>query len=172
MFGCLVLTNGAARADEGERIISGYGALGSFATGIGEDSTTEVGAALGVDFEVGLTEALWFRLSGGGGIYTGRPTSASAQASAGITFVFDVLRYVPYAHLGVGGVALYADETPGADDADTAVSLHPLIELGAGVDILSASDYSWGLHIRAESFVDRTALVMIGARLSYRWGFF
>ncbi len=153
-------------------MVSAYGGLASVAAGIGQDSVTEIGAGLGGDFELGLTQALWLRFSMGAGLYSGRPTSASGQATIGFTYVFDVLRYVPYAHLGIGGVALYADETPLADHSMNTTNFHPLIEIGAGVDILSASDYSWGLHVRAESFIDRTALFLAGARLSYRWGFF
>lgn len=163
-----------ASADEGETALSAYGGLASFAVD-GEDSdetSTGLGFGVGIDYERGLTEALWLRLSGGGALYSGRPTSASGVATAGVTYVFDVLKYVPYGHVGVGGAVLWADRAPGEPEPRRETTLVPVIELGGGLDILSGDDFSWGVHLRLQSFVTETALFTAGLRLSWRWGFF
>jgi len=175
LVGLAITTPSSARADEGERIFSIYGGVATFASGVGsgeEDTASGVGAQIGIDYERGLTRAVWFRASAGGALYTGRPTSASGQATAGLTYVFDVFKYVPYAHIGLGGAAIYLDRTPEADDADNGTELHPLVELGLGLDVLSKDDFSYGFHLRFQSFLDRTALALGGVRISWRWGFF
>lgn len=161
-----------ARADEGESALSPYVGFASFALAEESDTTTGLGVGAGLDYERGLTEAIWLRLSAGGALYNGRPTAASGHATAGLTYVFDVLKYVPYAHLGLGGAVLYADHAPGEDQADNQTSLEPLIELGGGLDVLTDPDFSWGIHIRFGSFITRSALFTAGFRVSWRWGFF
>jgi hypothetical protein len=163
-----------AVADEGEKALSVYGGVASFAVD-GEDTdatSTGIGFGIGADYEHGITETLWLRVSGGGALYTGRPTSASGQATFGLTYVFDVLKYVPYGHVGVGGALLYADRAPDEPEPLRERSLVPLVELGGGLDILSNPDFSWGVHLRLQSFVTDTALFTGGIRVSWRWGFF
>ena len=170
----LAVAASPAIADEGETTLSAYGGFASFAIDAedSDDTSTGLGFGLGVDYERGLTETLWLRLSGGGALYSGRPTSASGQATIGLTYVFDVLKYVPYGHVGAGGAVLWADRAPGEPEPMRETSLVPLIELGGGLDILSGDDFSWGVHLRLQSFVTQTALFTAGLRLSWRWGFF
>lgn len=167
----LMAASPSARADEGETALSIYGGLASFAIDE-EETTTGIGLGAGLDVERGLTESVWLRASGGGAIYRGRPTAFTAHATLGLTYAFDVLKYVPYAHLGGGATWIHADRTPGAPEADNQSSIEPLIEIGGGLDVLSDPDFSWGVQLRFESFVNRTALVTAGLRISWRWGFF
>lgn len=163
-----------ALADEGETALSAYGGLASFAFDVedSDDTSTGIGFGAGVDYERGLTESIWLRLSGGGALYSGRPTSASGQATAGLTYVFDVLQYVPYGHIGAGAALLWADQAPGEPEPAREANLIPVLEIGGGLDILSGDDYSWGVHLRLQSFVTQAALFTAGLRASWRWGFF
>lgn len=170
----MAVTAGPVWADEGEKALSVYGGFASFAVDPdGSDETsTGLGFGAGVDYEHGITETVWIRLSGGGALYSGRPTSASGHATLGLTYVFDVFKYVPYGHVGVGGAVLWADRAPGEPEPMRETSLVPLVELGGGLDILSNPDFSWGVQLRLQSFVTQTALFTGGLRVSWRWGFF
>ncbi len=68
------------------------------------------GAALGLEYEHGFSDAMSFRVNGGGGVYFANlakdeKTSYSTHATVGLTYIFDVVRYVPYASVGVGGIS-------------------------------------------------------------------
>ena len=169
-----MLSAASAVADEGEKALSVYGGIASFAVDDSEsdETSTGLGFGVGVDYEHGLTETIWLRISGGGALYTGRPTSASGQATLGLTYVFDVLKFVPYGHVGIGGAVLWADRAPGEPEPMRDTTAVPLVELGGGLDVLSNPDFSWGVQLRVQSFVTRTALFTGGLRLSWRWGFF
>ncbi|HTM19191.1 MAG TPA: hypothetical protein VL172_01745 [Kofleriaceae bacterium] len=158
----VTLSAGPAAAGEDDRSISA--SLG-YATFSVPDHTPH-GGSLDVAYERGFADALSFRAEVGGGAYpigTGSP-GYSLQAAVGLTYLFDVVRYVPYIHAGVGGILLTAPDL----DPD----LSPLVELGIGLDILHSRTWSYGAAARFESFVNDTAFFTAGVRLSYRWGFF
>jgi hypothetical protein len=160
-----ILAAPPANADEGESAIS---VSASFA-GFSVPDHSPVGGTLGFDYERGITDVLWLRASGGGGGFSDEGSPAYAGYSeVGITYVIDVLRYVPYVNLGVGGIYMQVEE-PG-DDFEN--GLQPLISIGAGVDILTSRNRSYGVYTRFESFLGRSAFYSLGARMSWRWGFF
>jgi len=157
----LALLAGPARADDGESAISISAGYASFAIPEHEPP----GGALGLEYEHGLSDVFWLRAAAAGGVYgaDGGPSYA-AQGSIGLTYVVDVVKYIPYLHLGIGGVGVFG----GAVDRQ----LHPVAELGAGLDILARRDLSWGPWLRLASFLDDSEFVSGGLRLSWRWGFF
>src|SRR5262245_40411160 len=157
----LAVLNGPARADDGESAISISAGYASFAIPEPEPP----GGALGLEYEHGLSDVFWLRAAAAGGVYgaDGGPSYA-AQGSIGLTYVVDVVKYIPYLHLGIGGVGVFG----GALDRQ----LHPIAELGVGLDILARRDLSWGPWLRLASFLDDSEFVSGGLRLSWRWGFF
>jgi hypothetical protein len=122
------------------------------------------GSVLGFDYERGFTDVVWLRVTGGGGAYYDDDFSYSGHATVGLTYSFDVLKYVPYANLGIGGIVL------GGGGVETDV--HALVELGLGVDILHSRTFSYGVQLRFESFLQETSFFTGGVRATWRWGFF
>lgn len=122
------------------------------------------GGVLGLDFERGFSDALAWRVSGGVGTYLGDLRTHSGHLTLGLTYLFDVLKYVPYANVGVGAIAI------GGGELDT--DLSALLELGVGLDVLHSRSFSYGIQMRFESFLEQTAFFTVGARASWRWGFF
>jgi hypothetical protein len=152
-----------ALAGEDDRSLSVGLGYGRFSV---PDDIAPHGGVLSFDYEHGFADALSFHASAGGGYYPvgdGAP-GYGAQASLGLTYLFDVVRYVPYIRLGLGGIVLRAEEL------DTDVS--PLLELGIGMDVLHSRSWSYGIAARFESFIVDTSFFTAGVRVSYRWGFF
>jgi hypothetical protein len=160
---CLVAAApGQAAADEGENALS---VSLNYATYAVPDHNPP-GAMLGFDYERGFTDTVWLRVSGGGSVFYSGEDGASyaGHAVIGLTYAFDVLRYVPYANLGVGAIVI------GGGPTETDVSA--LLELGFGLDILHSRSFSYGVQVRFESFIEETAFFTAGLRATYRWGFF
>ena len=151
-----------AAASEGENIISLR--LGYAGYTLSDQDHAASGALVGVEYERGVTEALWLRGQVGLGAYPFGEASFSGDASVGLTYAIDVIRYVPYVKGGVGVLGVIG---PAVD-----TSIYPLIEAGAGLDILHSRAFSYGLEARVEAFFEGTAFFTAGARISYRWGFF
>ncbi len=151
-----------AAADEGESALS----VGlSFASFTIPDHDGQ-GGALGIEYERGLSDAFWLRLSATGAVLDGGDdgTRYAGHAAVGLTYVVDVLKYVPYLHAGIGAVALGG----GAVDGE----LHPVAEIGVGLDVLARRGLSYGAFARLGSFLDDSAFVTAGLRMTWRWGFF
>jgi hypothetical protein len=159
-------------AGEDDRSLSVGLGYGTYA--IPEPDHQPSGAVLGIDYERGFSEELAFRVSALGGVYplgnderddgTRPSTSYSAQLSVGFTYLFDVLKYVPYVHGGLGGVLLLGGPGDG--------KLNGLVELGGGLEILMSRRFSYGVYARFDSFAQETTVFTAGARATYRWGFF
>ena len=123
------------------------------------------GGVFGVDYERGFSDAFSFRLSGGLGGYRGDGLSTySGHLVAGLTYLFDVVKYVPYANLGIGGIVIAGGE----DGTRSSV----LVELGVGVDVLRSRSFSYGIGLRFETFLQETSFFTAGLRATWRWGFF
>lgn len=158
-----------AHAGEGEKALS---LVGQYSTWAITDETdpapcdfAATGAALGFDYERGWNDTLWLRASMAGGYYDGtRGRAWSGGGTVGITYALDVLRYVPYANLGVGALAV------GGSALDT--QLKPVVELGFGLDVLESRTFSWGVVARFDAFASTARFWTIGPRLTWRWGFF
>jgi hypothetical protein len=152
-----------AQADEGDHALSVSLSYGRFSSS--EPELDGNGAVLGFDYERGVSDAIWLRASVGGGVYRAEDdTSFSGHFTAGVTYAFDVIRYVPYLNAGIGGIVLGG----GAAETDVAA----LLEIGAGIDVLHSREFSYGVLIRFESFIERTSFFTAGLRATYRWGFF
>jgi len=150
-----------AIADEGESAFSAGIALSGFSI----PDHAPIGGLVGVDYEYSLTEAIWLKLSaGGGGYYDDGDPAFAGYSHIGISYLIDVLKYVPHIDLGVGVFAIRADEVENP--------ILPLIELGVGLDFLVSRKRSYGVFARFESFLGRSAFYSIGVRRSWRWGFF
>jgi hypothetical protein len=157
----LVSAAAPAAASDGESALSVSLGYGTYSI----PDTNPHGGVLGVEYERGFSDALSWRVSAGGGGYAlNGQLSYSGHLIAGITYLFDVLKYVPYANLGVGGIVI------GGGDVDTQVN--GLIELGAGLDVLHSRSFSYGVQLRFESFVSQTSFFTAGVRATWRWGFF
>ena len=103
------------------------------------------GSVLGVEYERGFSDTMGWRIAGGGGAYIGDGRlSYSGHAVVGLTYLFDVLKYVPYANLGLGGIVIY--------DSEFETRTSALIELGVGLDILHSRSFSYGVQLRFESW--------------------
>jgi hypothetical protein len=85
------------------------------------------------------------------------------MADVGITFRFDVLKYVPYAFGGLGGMV----SAGGAFDD----GLVPVLVVGGGLDVLQSRSRSWGIEARVIGFASDTTVFTIGLRGSLRWGY-
>lgn len=158
----LVAAPAPGRAADGERALS---ATLGYAAYTGPEHTPH-GGALGIDFERGFSDALSWRISGGGGIYYRERLTYSGQLTAGIVYLFDVLKYVPYLEAGVGGV-LIVDP-----DADAALDISPLVAIGIGLDVLRDRTSSFGVYVRFETLLQETSFFTAGVRSTWRWGFF
>jgi hypothetical protein len=84
-------------------------------------------------------------------------------ADVGITFRFDVLKWVPYAFGGLGAMA----STGGALDG----GLVPVLVVGGGLDILESRSRSWGFEARVIGFASDVTVFTIGLRGTARWGY-
>lgn len=157
----LLFPGTAALADEEESALSLSIAYAGFAI----PDHTPHGATLGIDYERGISDAVWLRASGGGGgMYDAGAPAYVAHAEVGVTYVIDVLRYVPHVDLGIGGIYL------GGDNIDSTIK--PMIQIGAGLDMLVSRDRSYGVFTRFESYLGRSAFFSLGVRTTWRWGFF
>lgn len=152
---------GPARAGEDDRALSVSLSYGTFSI----PDHTPKGSVLGLDYERGFSEVLAFRASTGGGVYfEDGSRSYSGHLVLGITYLMDVLKYVPYVNAGVGCILL------GGGDVD--LDLSALLEFGVGLDVLHSRTFSYGAVVRFESYIQETAFFTAGVRATWRWGFF
>jgi hypothetical protein len=160
-----VLCPAPAAASEGESALSVYLGYGTYAVVDEDERPSGHGTVIGLDFERGVSDALSLRVSGGGGGYLGDDrTTYSGQFTVGITYLLDVVKYVPYVNVGLGGIVI------GGGGMNTEFA--GLLELGGGVDILHSRSFSYGVQLRFESFIEQTAFFTAGVRATWRWGFF
>jgi hypothetical protein len=159
---------GAAAAGEGESALSGSLGAGTFVLP-GEEEDETIGPTAGgvglVSYERGFSEALSWRVELSGGLYGGGGLSWSGAAAGGLVYRFDVLKYVPYALLEVGGSVV------GGGELEDSV-IDPVVLIGGGLDFLLGRSRSWGLEARLASFAGDTTLISLGARYTIRWGYF
>jgi hypothetical protein len=123
-----------------------------------------VGGIAAVEYERGLTDAFWLRLSGGGGLFSADGLAWGAFGVAGVMYRVDVLRYVPWVSLGVGVI--------GVGGGSFATQAKALVEVGVGLDILQSTTLSYGVEIRVDSFASQVVWFTVGPRISWRWGYF
>ncbi len=126
-----------------------------------------VGGVLVASYERGFTDALSWRVDLSGGLHGIDGLSWSAVAAAGVVYRYDVIKYVPYAMLQLGGTAIGDGPIPDDDSPE----LDPVVLVGAGVDLLRDRRSSWGVETRVALGAD-VVTATLGARFTWRWGFF
>jgi hypothetical protein len=166
---------GTARAD-GDQALSASVGWATFSTtgkAIGRKAapslSPDVGGTASAAYEQGFSTDLGVRGELAGGVFYGGEQAGESKASyalladAGLVFRFDVLKYVPYAFAGVGGVA----QTGGPLDR----GLDFVLVIGGGVDWLQSREHSLGLEARVASFGGDVTVLTVGVRGTVRWGF-
>lgn len=171
------LIGGTAHA-EGERALSaglGWATFSTPGTPMMRNQapptlSPDVGGALAVSYEHSISTDLGLRVELAGGVFYGGgqamqgQTSYAALGDAGVVFRFDVLKFVPYAFGGLGGVAA------GGGPIDRGADL--VLVVGGGVDWLRSRERSYGLEARVASFGGDITVVTFGLRGTVRWGLF
>ena len=159
-FGGVLVAPRAANADSGENIVAVAGAGARVHV---DNQGSWAGGAIG-EFQRGISRSVWLRVSAGGMLSVDQPDDSAWFASTGLTYAFDVVRYVPYLHLGVGAAWLWRDGqhhdiTPAADFA-------------SGIDFLANRTRSYGLVARVVTSFTNETVYTVGFRVAHRWGFF
>jgi hypothetical protein len=162
---------------ENERALSVSLAWATFAVpGVAEGNmepptvTPTVGGALATSYEHAIGSDFSLRGELAGGLfYGGHKMDQSAMsyaglADAGVTFRFDVLKFVPYAFGGIGAVVTSGGPIGSGGNLVLAV--------GGGLDILASRSKSWGFEARLASFGGDLTIFTIGVRATTRWGYF
>lgn len=125
--------------------------------------TSYAGATLAGEYERSISSDFSLRGELAGGIFGGDGTSYVGLADAGVVYRFDVLKYVPYAFLGIGGII----SGGGSIDRDTTF----VVALGGGLDVLTSRERSWGVEARLASFASDVTVFTLGLRGTIRWGY-
>jgi hypothetical protein len=162
---------------EGERALSlglGWATFSTPGEAMGSSEppaiTPDVGGALTVTYEHAVGSDFSLRAELSGGLFYGGESkdesalSYSALLDGGIVYRFDVLKYVPYAFGGIGGVA-----TTGGPIAS---GVNFVLAVGGGVDMLVSRSRSYGIEGRLASFGGDVTIFTFGVRGTVRWGYF
>ncbi len=134
--------------------------------------TGKIGIDLGLHYTYGLSDAFnlvaeagWAGFTSSGA--TGPQPSTIAYGGVGALYVFDVLRWVPYAGALVGPAYF----TGGAVDKAFFV---PDLQLAAGLDYAITREWAVGGEYRQHVFVGKTSdypeYSAFGLRVEYVWG--
>jgi hypothetical protein len=130
----------------------------------------DIGGTLSGVYEYALSTDISLRGEAAFGVFSGgemkgqSATSFAGLGDAGVAFRFDVLKCVPYAFAGLGGV--YAGGGPIDRGGDL------VLVIGGGLDILVSRERSWGFEARLASFGGDITLFTFGLRGTHRWGIF
>ena len=165
---CLLLP-GIAGAVEGEQTLSLSARFASLTVTETVDGRNQdrsgFGGGLLLDYQRAVSDTLWLRAAGAGTVHAIEDQATFAgHATVGATYQVDVLKYVPYVSAGIGASVI------GGGILD--LQLKPYLELGVGIDVISSTTFSWGIDARFSSFLSSAAVVMVGPRFSWRWGYF
>jgi hypothetical protein len=133
--------------------------------------TPTVGGSLAVTYEHAIGTDIALRGELVGGLFYGGHSDMQSALSyatlvdAGITYRFDVLKYVPYAFAGVGAVVTSGGPIGGTVD--------PVLVIGGGLDVLVDRSRSWSaIEGRLASFGGDVTVFTLGVRVTTRWGYF
>jgi hypothetical protein len=159
-----------ALAAEGERSLSlgldyNWWTVGQEQPGDEPDELSGHGPQLAVDYHRAHEDTLWWRASAVGGYYFVPDGKAwGAGGTLGFTYAVDVLRYVPFFQLGVGGLYLSGD---GVD-----AGFKTVVELGLGLEVIQSRSHSFTVVGKVDTFASTAVFLSLGARYSWRWGYF
>ena len=179
----LLALTGAAHA-EGDRALSldlGYGTFSVPGVASGNMQPPSIspdwGVDLGATYEHSVSTDIGFRFELAGSLFDGGAVAAGTAkkkqpsnlsyaglGAAGIVFRFDVLKLVPYAFGGVGGVVSSGGPINNGTDF--------VVVVGGGVDWLSSRTRSYGIEGRLASFGGDITVFTLNLRGSLRWGYF
>lgn len=175
-FATAIAGAGAAARADGETAVSasvGWATFSGTGKRVGKQApptlSPDLGGALSFAYERAISGDFSLRgeLAGGvfygGGRATDAKTSLAALGDAGVTFRFDVLKYVPYAFAGLGGV------TAGGGPLDRSTEF--VLVIGGGLDWLQSRERSYGFEARLASFGGDMTILTVGLRGTVRWGF-
>jgi hypothetical protein len=144
---------------------------------VGDKSTPDIGGAVGAHWAYGLSDAFNLMVEGtwslvslgqssGKGIPSTRP-SWVGSAGVGVGYVFDVLSWVPYAGVLVGGYALSGGSIGGVD-------VLPGVAIALGLDYRFTRRLAGGVALRQHVLVTDTStypsFTQAFARVEYTWG--
>jgi len=169
---------GPARAESEQALSVGLGWATFSAPGEAMNGMTPpalsptIGGSLSVSYERHVGTDLALRAEAVGGLFYGGGDAAKMQsqtasallADLGAALRFDVLKYVPYAFVGLGAV------TTGGGPLDRGTD--PVLVVGGGLDWLQSRARSYGLEARVASFGGDVTVVTLGLRGTTRWGYF
>ncbi|HEY1554829.1 MAG TPA: hypothetical protein VGF94_08345 [Kofleriaceae bacterium] len=130
----------------------------------------DIGGSLSVIYERGVSTDLSLRGELAGHVFDGGAAKGQSDASfaglgdVGAVFRFDVLKYVPYAFGGVGGV--WSGGGPIGSGGEF------VLVIGGGLDVLASRSRSWGIEGRLASFGGDVTVFSLGLRGTIRWGYF
>lgn len=156
-----------AWAGDGETAASaavGYATYGTPDDRMQETLTPTAGATVQATYERGFGDDAAWRVQLAGSIYGGGGIAGTGLATVGLTYRLDVLRYVPYAAIGVGVLA--------RGGGPFATGFEPALEVGGGVDVLRGRARSWGVAAAITSFASDTTTLTVTVRSTWRWGYF
>ncbi|MGH7272195.1 MAG: outer membrane beta-barrel protein [Polyangiaceae bacterium] len=150
--------------------------LGAAMLVLKDQSAPDLGPAMGGHFTYGLTDAFNLMAEGTFSIVSFSTPSDprapktlpawTANADVGVGYVFDVLRWVPYAGLLVGGYALSGGTLGG-------VKILPGAEIALGLDYRVDRSLSVGVALRQHWLTEQTTYPSFSqalARVEYSWG--
>jgi hypothetical protein len=172
----LAVSGGDACAEDERALSIGVGWASFSIPGAAMDNlppptlSSDWGGALTLSYEhaIGTDVALRGELAGGAFYGGGTPmqskASYAALADVGAVFRFDILKYVPYAFVGVGVVAVDGGPIEGQSDL--------VLAIGGGLDRLLSRSRSIGIEGRVASFGGDITLFTLGVRGTVRWGYF
>lgn len=172
----VALTGGIAHAD-GDRAVSaslGWATFSAPGKAMANQApptlSPDVGGTVALSYEQSVSTEIGLRAELAGGVFYGGEqvmqshTSHAVLGDAGVVFRFDVLKFVPYAFGGLGGVST------GGGPIDRGADF--VLVVGGGVDWLQRRERSVGLEARVASFGGDITVVTFGLRGTVRWGFF
>jgi hypothetical protein len=132
-------------------------------------STVLTGTSFGLHYSYGLNDA--FNLLADGGtslLFTGGQSLATvSNANVGLGYVLDVLSWVPWAGLELGGYAMTADPSG-------STQVFPGASLALGVDYRFDRSWAAGIVLRQHLLFTRESTLPSFsqgfARIEYTWG--
>jgi hypothetical protein len=167
-FAAALVVPSVAHAYERQQHL-GFDALGAYMT---TDGTGKLGIDLGLHYTYGLSDALNLVADAGGSTFTssgatGPQPAGIVYGGVGVVYVFDVLRWVPYAG-GLIGPAYFTGGTVPSP------FVTPDLQIAAGLDYAIDRSWSVGLAYRQHMFLAKTGdypeYTSVGLRAEYTWG--
>jgi hypothetical protein len=172
----IVAVIGSTAHADGDRALSaglGWATFSTTGKPVGKQAppalSPDFGGVFAVSYEQSFSTDVGLRTElAGGAFYGGQQamqgkTSYAVLGDAGVVFRFDVLKFVPYAFGGIGGVVA------GGGPIDRGADF--VLVIGGGVDWLQSRERSLGLEARVASFGGDITVVTFGIRGTTRWGF-